>query len=37
VFPMEGVGLCLDLQPGVFERPDLHVRKSCFEEKSHAI
>jgi galactonate dehydratase len=33
VFPMEGVGLCLDLQPGVFERPDLHVRKSCFEEK----
>jgi galactonate dehydratase len=33
VFPMEGVGLCLDLQPGVFERPDLHVRKSCFEEE----
>jgi galactonate dehydratase len=33
VFPMEGVGLCLDLQPGVFERQDLHVRKSCFEEK----
>ena len=37
VFPMEGVGLCLDLQPGVFERQDLHVRKSCLEEKSHAI
>ena len=37
VFPMEGVGLCLDLQPAVFERPDLHVRKSCLEEKSHAI
>ena len=31
VFPMEGVGLCLDLQPAVFERPDLHVRKSCFD------
>jgi galactonate dehydratase len=37
VFPMEGVGLCLDLQPAVFERQDLHVRKSCLEEKSHAI
>jgi galactonate dehydratase len=37
VFPMEGVGLCLDLQPAVFERADLHVRKSCLEEKSHAI
>lgn len=37
VFPMEGVGLCLDLQPGVFKRPDLHVRKSSLEEKSHAI
>ncbi len=33
VFPMEGVGLCLDLQLAVFERPDLHVRKSCLEEK----
>jgi hypothetical protein len=30
---MEGVGLCLDLQPAVFERADLHVRKSCLEEK----
>jgi len=37
VFPMEGVGLCLDLQPAVFERSDLHVRKSCLEEKSHVI
>jgi galactonate dehydratase len=33
VFPMEGVGLCLDLQPAVFRRPDLHVRKSCLQEK----
>jgi L-alanine-DL-glutamate epimerase-like enolase superfamily enzyme len=31
VFPMEGVGLCLDLQPAVFERPDLHVRKTCLD------
>jgi L-alanine-DL-glutamate epimerase-like enolase superfamily enzyme len=37
VFPMEGVGLCLDLQPAVFERPDLHVRKSFLGEKPHAI
>ena len=37
VFPMEGIGLGLDLQPAVFERADLHVRKSCLEEKSHAI
>jgi galactonate dehydratase len=33
VFPMEGVGLGLDLQPAVFERPDLHVRRSCLQEK----
>jgi len=25
---MEGIGLCLDLQPAVFERSDLHVRIS---------
>jgi hypothetical protein len=25
---MEGVGLCTDLQPRVFQRPDLHVRRS---------
>src|SRR5271166_2605851 len=30
VYPMEGVGLCLDLQPAVFDRPDLHVRRSCL-------
>jgi galactonate dehydratase len=28
VYPMEGVGLCLDLQPAVFERGDLRVRRS---------
>lgn len=28
VYPMEGVGLCVDLQPGVFNRPDLTVRRS---------
>lgn len=28
VYPMEGVGLCLDLQPSFFERPDLSVRRS---------
>jgi L-alanine-DL-glutamate epimerase-like enolase superfamily enzyme len=28
VYPMEGVGLCTDLQPAVFERTDLHVRRS---------
>ena len=33
VFPMEGVGLCLDLRPSVFERPDLHVRRSCLQER----
>jgi galactonate dehydratase len=30
VYPMEGVGLCLELQHAVFERPDLHVRRSCL-------
>jgi L-alanine-DL-glutamate epimerase-like enolase superfamily enzyme len=30
VYPMEGVGLCLDLQSAVFDRPDLHVRRSCL-------
>jgi galactonate dehydratase len=30
VYPMEGVGLCLDLQPAVFGRPDLHIRRSCL-------
>jgi galactonate dehydratase len=28
VYPMEGIGLCVDLQPAVFERADLHVRRS---------
>jgi galactonate dehydratase len=28
VYPMEGTGLCTDPQPAVFERPDLHVRRS---------
>lgn len=28
VYPMEGVGLCVDLQPGVFNRSDLTVRRS---------
>jgi galactonate dehydratase len=28
VYPMEGIGLCVDLQPAVFERTDLHVRRS---------
>jgi galactonate dehydratase len=28
VYPMEGVGLGLDLQPAVFDRPDLRVRRS---------
>lgn len=28
VYPMEGIGLCLDLRPAVFERSDLHVRIS---------
>ncbi|MBV8378119.1 MAG: mandelate racemase/muconate lactonizing enzyme family protein [Verrucomicrobia bacterium] len=30
VYPMEGVGLCLDLQPAVFKRSDLHVRRSSL-------
>jgi galactonate dehydratase len=33
VFPMEGVGLGLDLLPAVFERSDLHLRKSNLYEK----
>jgi galactonate dehydratase len=28
VYPMEGIGLCTDLQPGVFKRSDLRVRRS---------
>jgi L-alanine-DL-glutamate epimerase-like enolase superfamily enzyme len=28
VYPMEGPGLGTDLQPAVFERPDLRVRRS---------
>jgi L-alanine-DL-glutamate epimerase-like enolase superfamily enzyme len=28
VHPMEGVGLCVDLLPQVYERADLHVRRS---------
>jgi galactonate dehydratase len=32
VFPMEGNGLGLDLQPAVFKRSDLHIRKSCLQE-----
>jgi galactonate dehydratase len=30
VYPMEGVGLGVDLQPGVFARPDLTVRRSSL-------
>jgi galactonate dehydratase len=30
VYPMEGVGLCVDLQPGVFNRSDLTVRRSTL-------
>jgi galactonate dehydratase len=33
VYPMEGVGLGLDLQPAVFDRPDLRVRRSCLQAK----
>jgi galactonate dehydratase len=33
VYPMEGVGLGLDLQPGVFDRPDLRVRRSGLQAK----
>jgi L-alanine-DL-glutamate epimerase-like enolase superfamily enzyme len=29
VFPMEGIGLCTELQPAVFDRPDLTVRRSA--------
>ena len=28
VYPMEGIGLCTDLQPGVFKRSDLRLRRS---------
>jgi len=28
VYPMEGVGLCVDLLPEVYKRSDLHVRRS---------
>ena len=28
VYPMEGPGLGVDLQPGVFKRPDLTVRRT---------
>jgi galactonate dehydratase len=28
VYPMEGIGLCTDLQPGLFKRSDLRVRRS---------
>lgn len=30
ILPMEGVGLCTDLRPSVFERSDLHVRRSSL-------
>ncbi|MDR3373618.1 MAG: mandelate racemase/muconate lactonizing enzyme family protein [Ancalomicrobiaceae bacterium] len=30
VYPMEGTGLCVELLPQVFERPDLHVRSSSL-------
>ena len=33
VYPMEGVGLGLDLQPAVFDRPDLRVRRSGLQAK----
>ena len=29
VFPMEGVGLCTELQPAMFDRSDLTVRRSA--------
>ena len=29
VYPMEGPGLGVDLQPGVFERTDLTVRRTA--------
>jgi galactonate dehydratase len=31
VYPMDGVGLCSELQPSFFERPDLMVRRSDLE------
>ncbi len=33
VYPMEGAGLGLDLQPAVFDRPDLRVRRSGLQAK----
>ncbi len=30
VYPMEGVGLCVDLLPEVYHRSDLHVRRSAL-------
>ena len=33
VYPMEGIGLGLDLQPAVFDRPDLRVRRSGLQAK----
>jgi galactonate dehydratase len=33
VYPMEGTGLGLDLQPAVFDRPDLRVRRSGLQAK----
>jgi L-alanine-DL-glutamate epimerase-like enolase superfamily enzyme len=30
VYPMEGVGLCVDLLPEVYQRSDLHVRRSVL-------
>ena len=33
VYPMEGVGLGLDLQPAVFDRPDLRIRRSSLQAK----
>jgi L-alanine-DL-glutamate epimerase-like enolase superfamily enzyme len=30
VYPMEGVGLCTELLPEVYSRPDLHVRRSTL-------
>ena len=29
VAPMEGIGLCTELQPAVFDRTDLTVRRSA--------
>ena len=30
VYPMEGTGLCVELLPAVFERPDLTVRRTAL-------